>query len=203
MSEKPFSQPCENNKVFILDVLKSAFKAVTNVLEVGSGTGQHATFFAPNLAHLHWHCSDVEDYHEGINQWIDEHPSENLHRPFTLKLARDEWARVSAVTHQVFDGIYTAHTAPIMLENEVRALMSSIASNLPAGGVFCQYGPFIVDGQFTSSSNQEFHEKLLSNGRGGYRDIDELAAWAPSLTLSHRVDMPANNMMLIWSKSAD
>jgi cyclopropane fatty-acyl-phospholipid synthase-like methyltransferase len=198
MEPKPFSQACENNKGPILQVLKKAFVNVHNVLEVGSGTGQHAVNFAPNLAHLQWHCSDVEDYHEGVNQWLDEFPSENLHRPFTLKLARDEWVSTAPNTLQPFDGIYTANTAHIMLEHEVKLLMQLVAQHLPNNGVFCQYGPFIVDGKFTSESNQEFHEKLIANGRGGYRDIEQLASWAPQLTLSEKFEMPANNMMLIW-----
>ena len=198
MQAKPFSQPCENNKRFILAALEKAFAQVDNVLEVGSGTGQHAVFFAANLPHLQWYCSDVEEYHTGINQWIDEFPSDNLHRPVALKLARDEWNSVTPRTGKPFDGVYTANTAHIMLEHEVQSLMQSVSAHLPANGVFCQYGPFIIDGKFTSQSNQEFHEKLISSGRGGYRDIDELAAWAPRLSLSERIDMPANNMMLVW-----
>jgi len=85
-----------------------------------------------------------------------------------------------------------------MLEHEIKVLMQQVASHLLEGGVFCQYGPFIVDGKFTSESNKEFHEKLIANGRGGYRDIDELASWAPQLTLSEKLDMPANNMLLVW-----
>jgi cyclopropane fatty-acyl-phospholipid synthase-like methyltransferase len=198
-NEKPFSQPCENNKGFILAELKKAFEQSNHVLEVGSGTGQHAVYFAPNLPHLHWHTSDVEDYHCGINQWIDEFPSKNLSRPFTLKLARDEWASHCQNGNQ-FDAIYTANTAHIMLAHEVELLMRSIDQTLPKKGVFCQYGPFIVDGKFTSASNAEFHEKLIHSGRGGYRDIDELRAWAPNLSLNRVVEMPANNLMLIWER---
>jgi cyclopropane fatty-acyl-phospholipid synthase-like methyltransferase len=198
VEQKPFSQACENNKTPILQQLKKAFSSVHSVLEIGSGTGQHAAYFARNLPHLHWHCSDVEEYHDGINQWIDEFPSKNLHRPFTLKLARDEWVGTSVLSNQSFDGVYTANTAHIMLEHEIQSLMQSVAAHLPKNGVFCQYGPFIVDGKFSSQSNQDFHEKLLLNGRGGYRDIDQLASWAPQLVLSSNVNMPANNMMLVW-----
>lgn len=198
-TEKPFSQACENNKVFILTELKKAFAKSNHVLEVGSGTGQHAVYFAANLPHLHWHTSDVEDYHIGINQWIDENPSENLSRPFTLKLARDEW--VSHCRHgNQFDAIYTANTAHIMLQHEVELFMRSIDQSLPENGVFCQYGPFIVDGKFTSASNAEFHQKLIDSGRGGYRDIDELRKWAPNLNLSRVIEMPANNLMLVWER---
>lgn len=195
--EKPYSQACENNKTPILNVLKTAFAHVSNVLEVGSGTGQHAVHFASNLPHLNWHCSDVEDYHQGINQWIDEYPSDNLIRPRTLKLARDEWL-AKCEKGNVYDGLYSANTAHIMLKHEIQTFMQSVNAHLPEHGVFCQYGPFIVAGKFTSQSNQDFHERLIESGRGGYRDIDELSAWAPRLQLSKVIDMPANNLMLIW-----
>ncbi|MBF7072401.1 DUF938 domain-containing protein [Glaciecola sp. MH2013] len=204
--DKPFSQACENNKEPILAELKRVLVKHRHVLEVGSGSGQHAIHFAANLPHLNWYCSDVENYHHGINQWIDDYPSANLHRPFALKLARDEWVKGPVKLNttgiesssEVFDAIFSANTAHIMLEHEIKALMHSVSDNLPSGGVFCQYGPFIVDGKFTSDSNRAFHEKLLDSGRGGYRDIDELAGWAPKLVLHEKVDMPANNLMLVW-----
>jgi cyclopropane fatty-acyl-phospholipid synthase-like methyltransferase len=204
-AEKPFSQACENNKQAILNVLQKEFARVEHVLEVGSGTGQHAVHFAANLPHLIWHCSDVEDYHVGINQWIDEFPNKNIRRPFALKLARDEWHAFSPTVLRnndsaVFDGIFTANTAHIMLEHEIKALMQSVDEHLPKSGVFCQYGPFKVNGKFTSQSNEDFHHKLLATGRGGYRDIEELSEWAKGLNLRNVIEMPANNLMLIWCK---
>ncbi|MDT0628284.1 DUF938 domain-containing protein [Alteromonas sp. W364] len=203
--EKPYSQACENNKQAILTVLEKEFASVKHALEVGSGTGQHAVHFAANLPHLTWHCSDVEDYHQGINLWIDEFPSKNLRRPFALKLARDEWYTHTPLDStrtdaDVFDGVFTANTAHIMLEHEIKALMQSIDKHLPENGVFCQYGPFKVDGHFTSQSNEDFHYKLLASGRGGYRDIEELASWAQGLRLIDTVQMPANNLLLVWRK---
>jgi cyclopropane fatty-acyl-phospholipid synthase-like methyltransferase len=203
--EKPYSQACENNKHAILEVLKKEFSDVEHVLEVGSGTGQHAVHFSANLPHLIWHCSDVEDYHTGINHWIDAFPNKNIRRPFALKLARDEWYTFSPTEPRntdsaVFDGIFTANTAHIMLEHEIKALMQSVGKHLPKNGVFCQYGPFKVGGEFTSQSNEDFHHKLLASGRGGYRDIEELRAWAKDLNLRSVVEMPANNLMLIWCK---
>jgi cyclopropane fatty-acyl-phospholipid synthase-like methyltransferase len=192
--EKPYSQACENNKMPILAVLRRTLAEAKQVLEIGSGTGQHAVYLSANLPHLQWHSSDVVDYHEGINQWIDDYPNANLHRPFEFKLGRDPWP-----SEHSFDAIYSANTAHIMLEHEVKALMQIVATNLPKRGLFCQYGPFKVDGKFTSQSNEDFHEKLIATGRGGYRDIDELAAWAPALTLEKVIEMPANNLMLVWS----
>lgn len=192
--EKPFSQACENNKSHILTVLKRAFKQTNYVLEIGSGTGQHAVHFAANLPHLIWQCADQVEYHEGIHQWIKEFPSGNLLPPIELKVPASIWPE------QAFDAFFSANTAHIMQANEVKSLMQTIETRLPKNGVFCQYGPFKIDGQFSSQSNADFHQKLIENGRGGYRDIAELKSWAAKLKLSEVVEMPANNLMLIWHR---
>lgn len=195
MHDKPFSQPCENNKTFILAELVKHFSAVSRVLEIGSGTGQHAVYFAPNLPHVNWHCADQLEYHEGINSWIDDYPSPNLHRPIALKFPKALWPSLS------IDGVFTANTAHIMLKQQVKAMMQLIEEKLPANGIFCQYGPFISGGNFSSQSNADFHQKLIDSGYGGYRDIAELQAWAPQLTLVEVKQLPANNLMLVWHKN--
>lgn len=206
MIDKPFSQACENNKGPILKVLGEAFARANNVLEIGSGTGQHAIYFAPNLPHLQWHSADQEEYHEGIHAWIDEHPSPNLYPPLPLSLPNDAWPRPSSNKANKpeldveFDAYFTANTAHIMLKDQVKFMMEQVNKRLPEAGVFCQYGPFTVDFRFNSQSNADFHEKLLDSGRGGYRDLSELTAWAPDLILTHVIDMPASNLMLIWQK---
>jgi hypothetical protein len=194
MVDKPFSQACENNKSFILDELRKHFVNANRVLEIGSGSGQHAVHFAPNLPHLQWHCADQTEYHSAINAWIDDFPSDNLHRPINLSFPTDPWPPLH------FDGVFTANTAHIMLKDQVELMMKTIAEQLPKGGVFCQYGPFTINGKFSSQSNADFHEQLIENGRGGYRGIEELEAWVPSLALKEIVSMPANNLMLIWHK---
>jgi hypothetical protein len=97
-----------------------------------------------------------------------------------------------------YDGFFTANTAHIMQKDEVRHMMKSISDLLPKSGVFCQYGPFVVDGKFSSQSNADFHEKLLASGRGGYCEIEQLRQWASDLSLSEVIEMPANNLMLVW-----
>jgi len=196
MLDKPFSQACENNKAVILTELQRHFAEQTRVLEIGSGTGQHAVYFAANLTHLEWHCADQLDYHNGINAWIDDFPSPNLHRPIELNFPGTPWPAI------LVDAVFSANTAHIMLESQAKLMMTSIEQNLPIGGVFCQYGPFTVDGKFSSQSNADFHAKLIDLGRGGYRDIEELKAWAPLLTLVEIKQMPANNLLLTWHKQA-
>ncbi|MBT0584890.1 DUF938 domain-containing protein [Alteromonas oceanisediminis] len=191
---KPFSQACENNKQFIADVLQSEFNAATRVLEIGSGTGQHAVHLAKHLPHLAWQTSDQPQYHQGINLWIDEYPWPNLKRPIAFQVGKDDWPKGQ------FDAVFSANTAHIMQRSEVQLMMQLIQQHLPANGVFCQYGPFTENGKFNSQSNADFHRHLVAEGYGGYRDITELQQWGKLLTLIDRITMPANNLLLIWKK---
>jgi len=191
---KPFSQACENNKTFILEHLKRAFSSRKQVLEIGSGTGQHAVFFASGLPHLIWQTSDQPHYLPGINLWIDDFPRPNLRRPIPLTFGKESHSFTD------FDGIFTANTAHIMQKEEVESMMKVIADSLPEEGVFCQYGPFTTNGQFSSDSNKAFHMQLLEQGYGGYRDISELTLWATGLQLTETIAMPANNLLLVWVK---
>ncbi len=191
---KPFSQACENNKTPILNVLENTFSACSHVLEIGTGTGQHAVFFAANLPHLKWQTSDQPEYHAGINQWLKEYPLTNLLPPVSFTVGQDDWPA------QTVDAVFTANTAHIMQRHQAKLMMQMVAKYLPEGGVFCQYGPFTHNGEFNSQSNQDFHQHLIANGYGGYRDINELTKWADTLTLKSIKNMPANNLLLIWQK---
>jgi len=193
---KPFSQACENNKHAILKVLSNAFKACEKVLEIGSGTGQHAVFFAKHLPYLEWHCSDQPQYHEGINAWLNDEKLNNVRAPVNLTIGKDPLPDISA------QGVFSANTAHIMQRNEVARLMRDVSGWLPLGGVFCQYGPFTIDGEFSSQSNIDFHASLIKRGCGGYRDINELKEWSEGLVLANIHQMPANNLLLEWHKEA-
>ena len=194
MLDKPFSQACENNKLPILDVLSKVLVDKNNLLEIGSGTGQHAAFFAPNLSHLQWHTSDMPDKHLGIEAWLDEVTCKNLHRPISFTIGISTWPIAN------IDAVYTANTTHIMQPSEAQLMMQLVADKLPVGGVFCQYGPFNFQGQYSSESNQAFDQHLKQQGCGGIRDIDELTLWAKPLVLVESIAMPANNFILIWKK---
>jgi cyclopropane fatty-acyl-phospholipid synthase-like methyltransferase len=194
MFDKPFSQACENNKQPILDVLNRVFADKKSVLEIGSGTGQHAVYFAPRLSHLEWHTSDMLNNHPGIEAWLEDAAAINLHQPMSFTIGIDAWPKAS------FDAVYTANTTHIMQPSEARLMMQLVADNLPDGGLFCQYGPYIFQGQHSSESNRDFDQHLSEQGCGGIRDLDELTLWAKPLVLMEQVAMPANNFMLIWKK---
>jgi cyclopropane fatty-acyl-phospholipid synthase-like methyltransferase len=191
---KPFSQACENNKKPILTVLTEHFAQCKRVLEIGSGTGQHGVYFAKNLSHLAWHTSDAASNHAGINLWIKAEPSPNIKPPIALVIGQNSWP----VTP--YDGVFSANTAHIMQKYEAKLMMELIVEALPKGGVFCQYGPFNLDGQYSSQSNAEFDIHLKSQGYGGIRDIEDLQYWARGLELFAKVTMPANNLTLVWKK---
>lgn len=194
--EKPFSQACENNGTAILEILKNAFSERRQVLEIGSGTGQHAVHFATHLSHLQWQTSDLAANHAGILMWIEDVGPANVHPPLELDVADSEWPGG-------FDAVFTANTTHIMPWSAVVEMFAGIGSGLPDGGVFCQYGPFNYGGRFTSESNAGFDRWLkdIDPGRGirDFEAIEKLASRA-GLQLVFDHEMPANNRLLEWVK---
>ncbi|MDP2562906.1 DUF938 domain-containing protein [Psychrobium sp. 1_MG-2023] len=194
---KPFSQACENNKQPILNVLASAFANTKQVLEVGSGTGQHAVHFAKHLPHLQWQTSELPVNHGGINQWIDEQPSANLKRPIELDLT-NPWPTIPS------DGIFTANTLHIISWPLVINFFTHAGAHLSKQGTLCIYGPFNYNGQFTSQSNADFNLWLKGrDANSGIRDIEAIKQLAKEngLTLQSDNEMPANNRLLAFVKT--
>jgi hypothetical protein len=194
LSNKPFSQACENNKQPIFEVLYRVLADRKNLLEIGSGTGQHAAYFAPRLTHLEWHTSDMPNNHSGIKAWLEDVSVKNLHQPISFTIGVNDWPLGT------FDAVYTANTTHILQPFEAQRMMQLVADNLASGGVFCQYGPYNFNGQYTSESNKAFDLHLREQGCGGIRDIDELTLWAKPMVLLEKVAMPANNFLLVWQK---
>ncbi|WP_299072647.1 DUF938 domain-containing protein [uncultured Paraglaciecola sp.] len=197
MFDKPFSQACENNKQPIFEVLTRVLTNSQRLLEIGSGTGQHAAFFAPQLPYLQWHTSDMPDKHLGIKAWLKGVRADNLHQPLSLTIDAKHSHSLPLAN---FDAVYSANTTHIMQPAEAQRMMQLVAESLPTGGVFCQYGPFNIDGQYTSASNKAFDQHLKAQNCGGIRDIEELVQWASPLTLIEKIVMPANNFLLVWKK---
>ncbi|MBA6340289.1 DUF938 domain-containing protein [Colwellia sp. MB02u-10] len=193
---KPFSQACENNKVAILAALADSFSASKTVLEVGSGSGQHAVFFAPNMPWLSWQTSDILINHQGISQWLREYPAGNLLPPIKLDL-NHPWPI------EKIDAIYTANTLHIISWPLVQAFFSGVSQHLNQQGKCCVYGPFNYQGQYTSESNAGFDIWLKErDSQSAIRDIEAIMALAQSVGLSLENDhaMPANNRLLVFQK---
>lgn len=191
---KPFSQACENNREPILAILREAFAHCSNVLEIGSGTGQHAVHFAAALPHLTWHTSDLVEHHAGIWLWLDEAGLANVTGPVELDVCQQPWPVPADL-----DAVFTANTLHIMAIDGVEALFAGLGRYLPVGGAACIYGPFNYGGRYTSASNARFDQWLHERDpASGIRDFERVASLAAAAGLDLVADhaMPANNRLL-------
>jgi cyclopropane fatty-acyl-phospholipid synthase-like methyltransferase len=194
---KPFSEACAENQYPILAILRETFSAVGSVLEIGSGTGQHAVHFARHLAHLTWQTSDLSANHPGIHAWLDEAALPNIRLPITLDVNANPWP-VEPV-----EGVFSANTLHIVSWPEVAQLFRGVGQVLLPGGVMCVYGPFNYGGEFTSPSNARFDEWLKARDpASGVRDFETVCALALQHGLSLSADhaMPVNNRILAFRK---
>ena len=194
---RPYSQACINNRDPILKVIEPLLQDCARVLEIGSGTGQHAIYFADRMRHLTWIVSDLPANHEGINAWLRDADSPNIHGPLSLDVHSPRW-QVGSV-----DAVFSANTAHIMDVNAVQAMFEGTGRLLSDGGIFLLYGPFCRGGQQTSASNLRFDRFLRAQDPSmGIRDLDWLKTMAAEtgLCLEEEVAMPANNMILVWRK---
>ena len=195
---KPFADACERNRGPILEVLRDHFADRHHVLEIGSGTGQHAVYFAAALPHLTWQTSDVDSNLPGIRMWLEESGLPNLPPPIQLDV-RGPWPDTC------YDAIFSANTLHIMSWPEVRDLFAALPRVLAADAVLAVYGPFNYDGRFTSESNASFDAWLKQHysAHSGIRDfaaVDELAR-AIGFDLVEDRAMPANNRTLVWRRT--
>ncbi|MFN3544614.1 MAG: DUF938 domain-containing protein [Thiobacillus sp.] len=200
MSEKPFAESCVQNREPILAVLREVFADRRRVLEIGSGTGQHAVYFAPELPHLTWQTADVPANHAGIRLWLNEVNLPNVLPPLALDANDSTWH------HARYDAVFSANTLHIMSWAEVERCFAGIGAVLETGGVLAIYGPFNYGGQFTSESNARFDAWLKSrdpmSGVRNFEAVDTLAR-AQGLALWQDVAMPANNRMLVWRRHGE
>ena len=195
--EKPFSPACERNRMPILNLLGPLFSEVRSVLEIGSGTGQHAVFFGAKMPHLTWQTSDLPEYHPAIHMWLEDAALTNVQAPLVLDVDSDEWP-VERV-----DAVFTANTIHIASWSSVENMFAGVARVLNAEGLFCAYGPFSYEGQHTSESNARFDLSLRGqNPCSGIRDFEQVCELASLNHLSLQDDhaMPANNRLLVFRK---
>jgi cyclopropane fatty-acyl-phospholipid synthase-like methyltransferase len=194
-----FSEACERNKQPILGLLVVELAGCSRVLEIGSGTGQHAVHFARHLRHLEWQPTDRADYLHDLAARIAEEGTPNLLAPLELDVLQEHWPPVTA------DAVYSANTLHIMSWPEVEAFFSGVGQALAAGGVLVVYGPFRYAGNYTSASNAVFDRSLRErDAASGIRDIEAVnrLAEAQSLVLTADHAMPANNQLLVWVRRA-
>lgn len=195
---KPYAESCEQNQGPILEVLQEIFANQQRVLEIASGTGQHAVYFGRALPHLTWQTSELAQNHAGIQAWLDESLLPNVLPPVAIDINDPEWPIESV------DAVFNANIVHIVAWQEVEAMFAGIGRVLDEGGILCLYGPFNYGGKFTSESNARFDAWLKSRDpNSGVRDFEALNRVAESqgLLLQKDVAMPANNRILVWQRS--
>ncbi len=196
---KPYAESCEKNREPILAVLKEIFANRKRVLEIASGTGQHAVYFGRALPHLIWQPSELAHNLAGIRAWLDEAQLPNVMAPLALDVNDAIWP-VAKV-----DAIFNANTVHIISWPEVERLFAHIAHVIEPGGCVCFYGPYNYGGLFTSESNACFDAWLKARDpHSGVRDFEAVNRLAAShrLELLRDIAMPSNNRMLIWTAQA-
>ncbi len=197
MNGKPFAASAEQNRDPILDVLRRWFVEPGSVLEVGSGTGQHAVHFAAAMPHLTWQPTEVAGHIEGIEAWRLDAGLDNV-LPARELHATGQWPG------ERYDYVFTANTAHIMHWPEVLAVLAGVSGVLRPGGLFAMYGPFARGGRHTAISNLDFDRALRRADPGmGVRDMDDIqrAAAPLGLELLEAIAMPADNFTLVWGQS--
>lgn len=197
MALKQFAPAAERNGFPILEVLKHELGDAESVLEIGSGTGQHAVLFAAVLRHLVWQTSDLNLNHAGILACLHEADLPNIVEPIALDV------RTAVMADSSYDAVYSANTAHIMAIDAVSKMFSLVARLLRPGGVFCLYGPFREQGRFNAPSNAAFDETLRRQDSSmGLRDLEALDDWASEggLFRLRRYAMPANNLLIVWQQ---
>lgn len=194
MSDKPYSESCDQNKHHILAVLEPYLKDGDSILEIGSGTGQHGQFFASQVPQVTWQTSDLAENLPGIRSWLNESRLANTPGPIELDVS-------SAWPEQRYDLLFTANSFHIMNHEQVeQCLLHSIECLRPNGHLIV-YGPFNYNGEYTSTSNERFDYWLKSRDpQSGIKDIEwlEQIARKSRLKLLDDVAMPANNRTLVW-----
>jgi len=195
--KKTVSSSSEQNQAVILNELFPLLADKPSVLEIASGTGQHAVHFANAMPNTQWQTSDLEDSHETIKQWITESQLTNVLGPMRLDVSKDSWP------NQTYDALYTANSFHIMSLQNVTDFFAHISSVLKPTGLVIVYGPFNYQGKFTSESNQNFNYWLTSKDKkSGIKDFEfcnHLAEEA-GLNLYKDIEMPHNNRILVWIK---
>lgn len=195
-ANKPFSAASERNREPILAVLREHFADRRSVLEIGSGTGQHAVYFSEALPQLIWQTSDRDENHEGIRLWLADAASPNIKTPLTLDVG-------GAWPTQQYDAIYSANTLHIMSWAEVEQMFARLPQVMTSDAKLAVYGPFNYEGQFTSDSNAAFDAALRAAvPHRGIRDFEavDILARRAGLQLVEDRAMPANNRCLVWQR---
>jgi len=197
MNTIPWSGAAERNRQPILDQLQELFPQKGTVLEIGSGTGQHAAFFTRNLPGLLWQPSDRQENLAGLESRFSTEGNARILPLLKLDVLSDPWPG------RAYDAAYSANTAHIMSWEAVVAMFAGVAAHLENNARFCLYGAFNIDNRFTSESNARFDAHLRTeDSQMGIRDMAAIKSLANlhQMQLEHKLAMPANNFIIVFKK---
>ncbi len=198
-SNENYSAAADNNKGPILEVLKKYIRGEKRLLEIGSGTAQHAVHFAKHFEKLMWVTSDVAENRPVINAALAKEKLNNLFGSEKLEIGVDDFPKGS------YDFVFTANTLHIMSWKECKTLFKLLSKRLREGSMVFFYGPFKYKGDFTSPSNREFDSHLkeqnIKSGIRNFEDVEKnMADYGFKLINDH--EMPANNRLLVFAREA-
>lgn len=193
----PYSQAAENNKIPIREVLDRHLQSARSLLEIGSGTAQHAVYFAAHFPDMLWQATDIPVAIETVMQRIVAADLQNLPPPLALDVNQRPWQLPA------YSAVFTANSLHIMSPTSVKNFFASVGQHVDEGGKLFIYGPFKYGDEFTTQSNARFDQWLKDRDPlSGIRDFEwvrELATTAGFSLLEDNA-MPANNQMLVWRK---
>lgn len=193
-----FSPAAERNRTPVLAELQMLLRGDETVLEVGSGSGQHAVHFATAMCGLQWIASDIAELLPGLVKNLNPYVGKAIRSPVLLDLGNNHWhVGVTGV-----DVIYSANTLHIVSWPEVVSLFEGVAKLCKPGSKLIIYGPFRYNQSYTSNGNAEFDAWLRQrNYTSGIRDFEKVNDLAEKvgLTLVADINMPANNQLLVWN----
>lgn len=195
--QKPYALSCDRNSEPILEQFKTLLEGKKALLEIGSGTGQHAIFMAPHFTDMTWTLADRRENHEGISMWLNDFPRVNLRGPFEYEIGKSDLPKGE------FDAVFVANVLHIISWDLCLNLFEDL-KDLASGTHLYFYGAYNYDGKFTSSSNEKFEKWLKDRDpKSGIRDFEKVRDELDSrgFTLESDIEMPANNRMLVFKKS--
>jgi hypothetical protein len=206
MSNLPHSPAADRNKQPILDVLLQVLPSRGTALEIASGTGQHAVWFAAALPGWTWQPTDADaSALPGIAAWTSQAGLANVRPPVLLDVMAPQWPAQGPAFASPFDAIYCANMLHIAPWATCAALMLGGARHLATGGVLVTYGPYLEEDVPTAPGNIAFDQSLRARdpawGIRRLRDVEREAQQA-ALVLRERHAMPANNLLLVFARAS-
>jgi cyclopropane fatty-acyl-phospholipid synthase-like methyltransferase len=202
MDARQYAPATQRNRQPILEVLTSVLLPGSNILEIASGTGEHAVFFASQLKSCHWIPSDNNPLaRASILAWKNACAVDNLDLPLPIDVTQENWQQ--QLGDKEIDAIININMIHIAPWTACLGLMAGAGQILPLGGILYLYGPYKRDGEHTAPSNESFNCSLRErNPLWGVRDLEAVieTAAAAKLRLQEVIEMPANNLSVIFSR---